>query len=347
MAWDGDDYQARFDRLASRGVDVHGEADFVCSLSPPPHSVLDAGCGTGRVAVELARRGLDVVGVDVDPSMLATARRRAPEIEFVESDLGGLELGRRFDVVLMAGNVLLFTPKGTERGVVLGCARHVASAGALVAGFQLDRGYGLDAYDADCVAAGLGLAERWATWDRQPFDAAPAGTYAVSVYRPVPAGASSPTAGASSPTAGASSPTGSSFSSQNLPPEKIVTGRNLSGRQVQNKIRTSPRLLPDPERCELCEAGHLTTWYHEDEICWIADCEICAVPMVVWKRHGVTPPDAEVAHMIGELDRVAREQFGDVEFTVDRVMRQIKTHFHAHARDRQWWHRRFNAWSGR
>ena len=152
---------------------------------------------------------------------------------------------------------------------------------------------------------------------------------------------------ASSPTAGASSPTGSSFSSQNLPPEKIVTGRNLSGRQVQNKIRTSPRLLPDPERCELCEAGHLTTWYHEDEICWIADCEICAVPMVVWKRHGVTPPDAEVAHMIGELDRVAREQFGDVEFTVDRVMRQIKTHFHAHARDRQWWHRRFNAWSGR
>ncbi len=335
MAWDGDDYQARFDCLASQGVDVHGEADFVCSLSPPPHSVLDAGCGTGRVAVELARRGLDVVGVDVDPSMLATARRRAPEIEFVESDLDGLELGRRFDVVLMAGNVLLFTPKGTERGVVLGCARHITSAGALVAGFQLDRGYGLGAYDADCSAAGLGLAERWATWDRQPFDAAaaPAGVYAVSVYRPL--------------LAGASSPTGSSFSSQNLPPEKIVSGRNLSGRQVQNKIRTSPLLLPDPERCELCEAGHLTTWYHEDEICWIADCEICAVPMVVWKRHGVTPPDAEVAHMIGELDRVARERFGDVEFTVDRVMRQIKTHFHAHARDRQWWHRRFNAWSGR
>ena len=38
-----------------------------------PTTVLDAWCGTGRVAVELARRGVRVVGVDVDASMLATA----------------------------------------------------------------------------------------------------------------------------------------------------------------------------------------------------------------------------------------------------------------------------------
>ena len=39
--------------------------------------------------------------------------------------------------------------------------------------------------------------------------------------------------------------------------------------------------------CELCEAARLTTWYHEDDVCWVADCEICAVPMVVWRtaRH--------------------------------------------------------------
>lgn len=71
----GDEYQERFDRLAASGADIHGEADLVMSLEP--RRVLDAGCGTGRVAIELARRGVAVAGVDVDPGMLETARRRA------------------------------------------------------------------------------------------------------------------------------------------------------------------------------------------------------------------------------------------------------------------------------
>jgi hypothetical protein len=82
----------------------------------------------------------------------------------------------------MAGNVLLFTEPGMQRAVVAGCARHVAEDGALVAGFQLGRGYELAEYDADCEAAGLVLAERYATWGR---DAWPGdGSYAVSVHRP-------------------------------------------------------------------------------------------------------------------------------------------------------------------
>ena len=55
----------------------------------------------------------------------------------------------------MAGNVPLFTPPGTHAAIVAGCARHVATGGALVAGFQLGRGYALDEYDAHCAAAGL------------------------------------------------------------------------------------------------------------------------------------------------------------------------------------------------
>ncbi|HLN05113.1 MAG TPA: hypothetical protein VK217_02460 [Acidimicrobiales bacterium] len=85
----------------------------------------------------------------------------------------------------------------------------------------------------------------------------------------------------------------------------------------------------------------MTTWYHEDEICWIADCEICAVPMVVWKRHGANPPEADLEHMIGELQKVATRRFGEAEFSLDRVMRQIPDHFHAHARDARWWYRHF------
>jgi hypothetical protein len=108
--WKGDDYQRRFDDLASGGADVHGEAAFVMRFEP--RTVLDAGCGTGRVGIELSRRGIDVVGVDVEPSMLAVARGRAPDVEWVESDLAELDLGRTFDVVVMTGNVPLFTPEG-------------------------------------------------------------------------------------------------------------------------------------------------------------------------------------------------------------------------------------------
>lgn len=175
--WEGDEYQARFDRLAASGADVHGEADLVASYGPA--TVLDAGCGTGRVAIELARRGIEVVGVDLDTSMLATARRRAPELQWVEADLSTFDLERAFDLVVLAGNVPLFTPPGTHAALVARCAAHVGPAGHLVAGFSLDRGYGLDDWDRDAAAAGLALVERFATWDRQPFAGGP---YAVSVH---------------------------------------------------------------------------------------------------------------------------------------------------------------------
>jgi SAM-dependent methyltransferase len=179
MTWDGDSYQERFDALAAGGNDVHGEAVFVTNFNP--RTVLDAGCGTGRVAIELHRRGIEVVGVDADGSMLTTARKREPSILWVEHDLTTFDLGRSFDVVVMAGNVPLFTPAGTHAALVAGCARHVAIGGVLVAGFQLDRGYGLVEYDAQCADAGLVFDERHAPWDREPFTAG--GAYAVSVHR--------------------------------------------------------------------------------------------------------------------------------------------------------------------
>ncbi|MEU8571269.1 class I SAM-dependent methyltransferase [Streptomyces pathocidini] len=178
MTWNGDEYQARFDHIAAEGGDVHGEAALVRSFEPA--TVLDAGCGTGRVAIELARHGICVAGVDVDASMLATARRLAPEIRWHRRDLVGLALGRSFDVVVMAGNVPLFTPPGTEPALVAGVAGHVRPSGRLVAGFSLDRGYTLDDYDAHCRAAGLALEARYATWSRDPFAG---GEYAVSVHR--------------------------------------------------------------------------------------------------------------------------------------------------------------------
>jgi SAM-dependent methyltransferase len=177
--WQGDEYQARFDALAAAGEDVHGEATFVRAYEPT--SVLDAGCGSGRVGIELARHGIEVVGADVSASMLETARRLAPAITWVESDLTALELGRTFDLVVMAGNVPLFTPPGTEAALIAGVARHVAPGGRLVSGFSLGRSYSLAELDDHTEAVGLVLEDRFATWDRQPWTAS--ADYAVSVHR--------------------------------------------------------------------------------------------------------------------------------------------------------------------
>lgn len=172
-------YDQRWADLASEGRNVHGEADFVEALDP--RSVLDAGCGTGRVAVELARRGIEVAGVDVDPSMLDLARTKAPDLVWVLGDLATVDLGRTFDVVVLAGNVMIFLAPGTEAAVVANLARFLAPDGALVAGFSVEPGrLGPAAYDAHAAAAGLEPDGRWATWDRQAFEG---GNYAVSVHR--------------------------------------------------------------------------------------------------------------------------------------------------------------------
>jgi len=83
--------------------------------------------------------------------------------------------------------------------------------------------------------------------------------------------------------------------------------------------------------CDLCEAARITPWFHEDDICWIAECEICAVPMVVWRSHGVKPPGEQLTHMHHELARVVTENF-TFEHYVDDNMRNIPDHYHAHAR---------------
>lgn len=122
-----------------------------------------------------------MVGVDVDASMLAEAQRRAPDLTWARADLCALDLGRTFDVVLLAGNVPLFTPPGTQDALLEACCRHVTPGGVLIAGFQLGRGYTLAAFDAVVDRVGARLADRWSTWDRERF--APDGDYAVSVVR--------------------------------------------------------------------------------------------------------------------------------------------------------------------
>lgn len=177
---EGDAYDRQYIERAMSGENVHGEADFVEGFGPK--SVLDAGCGTGRVAIELARRGISVAGVDIDPRMLDTARRKAPHIEWREGDLSTVDLGRKFDAVVMAGNVMIFLTSGTEGLVLRNMARHLVPGGLLISGFQLGTGYlNVAEYDRLAEEAGLEAVERWSTWQRDPWDAR--SSYALNVHR--------------------------------------------------------------------------------------------------------------------------------------------------------------------
>ena len=161
----GTSYDERFRALAASGVHVHGEADYVAALLPSG-SVLDAGCGTGRVAVELAARGYEVVGVDSDASMLDVARRH--DLPWVLADLATLDLGRTFDLIVCAGNVMVFLAPGTEAEVVRRLAAHLVPGGLLVSGWRTDR-LAVATYDAWVAAAGLEPVVRHATWDGEPW----------------------------------------------------------------------------------------------------------------------------------------------------------------------------------
>ena len=180
----GADYDTRWTAMEAAGESVHGEADLVSVLLEsyacgPQSSVLDAGCGTGRVAIELDRRGTAVAGVDNDTSMLAEAELKAPHLRWIQDDLCDVDLARKFDLIVMAGNVMIFVAPGTEAAVLANMARHLKGGGLLLAGFQLGR-LSLGDYDRQAAAAGLTLEGRWATWDQDPYCN---GNYAVSLHR--------------------------------------------------------------------------------------------------------------------------------------------------------------------
>ncbi len=74
--------------------------------SSKPLNILELGCGTGRISAPLARCGFNVTGVDIDKKMLKLAEQKSHGlgIEFIETNFIDLNLGRKFDVVLMPYN---------------------------------------------------------------------------------------------------------------------------------------------------------------------------------------------------------------------------------------------------
>ena len=175
-------YASRFLDLAAAGHDIDGEARLVDALAGRGSRILDAGCGTGRVAAALAARGHHVLGVDLDPSLVDAGRRQYAGLPLRELDLLSLSpaIGT-FDLIVSAGNVMVYLSPGTERAVLAAMASVLAPGGRAVFGFATDRPYTVSDLDADAAAAGWSREGRFATWQLDPF--LPGSDWAVSIYR--------------------------------------------------------------------------------------------------------------------------------------------------------------------
>lgn len=113
---------------------------FVESLGEPAGPVADVGCGPGRVAAFLSARGVDVVGVDVSPAMLAVARAAHPTIRFAEGRLTRLPFRERSLRGAVCWYSIIHTPSECLDEVFADLARVLAHDGRLLVAFQAGAG---------------------------------------------------------------------------------------------------------------------------------------------------------------------------------------------------------------
>ncbi len=179
-------YVERFRTMAADGDDLAGEARFIDAMVPRGAHLLDAGCGPGRVGAYLHDAGHRVVGVDVDPILIAAAEQDHPGPQWLVGDLSELDLPargieERFDAIVCAGNVLVFLAPGTEAQVLGRLGAHLKDDAPLVVGFHTNRHLSLEAFDEATAEAGLRLDLRLASWDIRPWT--PESDWAVSILR--------------------------------------------------------------------------------------------------------------------------------------------------------------------
>lgn len=123
---------AVYDALNPAGADT---AFYLDMAGSEPKFVLDMGCGTGALAVELARRGHKVTGADPAAGMMAVARGRAGAdvVDWIESDAASLDVPTRFDLVFMTGHVFqVFLTDEAIAAALRNLRRHLKHNGRIV-----------------------------------------------------------------------------------------------------------------------------------------------------------------------------------------------------------------------
>lgn len=116
------------------------DLDFYMSIIPPDASVLEVGCGTGRVAIALAERGNLVTGVDLSLTMLDVFQRKltkrpscAARISLYQMDMRNLDLGQSFDWIIFPFRVFQALTSDEDRMACLSSmCRHMTETSSAI-----------------------------------------------------------------------------------------------------------------------------------------------------------------------------------------------------------------------
>ena len=127
-----------------------GEPEIVHGAIPAGASILELGCGAGRITHPLLTLGHPVVAVDESPEMLAHVR----DAEKVRTRIEGLALGRRFDVVLLASHLINSDDTAVRTAFLGACRNHVACDGCVIIQQQAP-GWFASAADAEYARDGI------------------------------------------------------------------------------------------------------------------------------------------------------------------------------------------------
>jgi len=131
-----------YDAIYADLLDYEADCDYLetlfhRALRRRPKSILDLGCGTGNHALELGRRGCEVVGLDLSKSQLAVARqkirgKRLP-VRFVQGDMARFHLRRQFDAAIcMFGGFGYLLTKRAVASHFASVRRHLVDGGVYV-----------------------------------------------------------------------------------------------------------------------------------------------------------------------------------------------------------------------
>lgn len=107
---------------------------YLALAGDAPKTILDMGCGTGRLAVALAEKGHRVTGADPSAGMMKVARGRpgTERVRWIDSDAASLALDTRFDLIIMTGHVFqVFLDDEDVRATLRALRRHLAPGGRL------------------------------------------------------------------------------------------------------------------------------------------------------------------------------------------------------------------------
>jgi SAM-dependent methyltransferase len=108
--------------------------DIITRFDTTGRDLLDIGCGTGRDAGWLSRKGYKVSGVDSSANMLEHVREHHPEVDVTQADMREFDLGRSFDVITCLDSAMLYCHTNADLEAFLGrCRAHLQPSGLLIA----------------------------------------------------------------------------------------------------------------------------------------------------------------------------------------------------------------------